>query len=70
MIKNNFTIKFFAVLSFLILSSDTSFANWPDRGTMVEGYHMMGTGMGWMMFLPPWFILIHPLDKIYPLWQM
>ena len=51
MIKNNGTIKIWGILIFFALSYDAAFANWPGQGTMVEGYHMMGTGMGWMMFL-------------------
>jgi len=57
MIKNNFTIKFFTVLLFFVLSYDAVFDSWPDQGTLVEGYHMMGTGMGWMMFLFWGFVL-------------
>ncbi|MBT3175840.1 MAG: SHOCT domain-containing protein [Desulfobacula sp.] len=52
MIKNILLI-FFLFLLFSLLSSGASFANWPDQGAMVVGYHMMetGTSMGWIMFL-------------------
>ncbi len=51
MTKNNFILKIWAGLLFFGLNSNLAFANWPDQGTMYGGSHMMGNGMGWIMFL-------------------
>jgi putative membrane protein len=47
----NFTIKIITIVSIILYSVGTAFANWPDHGMMGQGYNMIGSGMGWMMIL-------------------
>ena len=51
MINKNFIIKLLTIFLFSLFSFGSAFANWPDQGAMYGNYHMMGSGMGWMMFV-------------------
>ena len=51
MINKNFIIKLLTIFLFPLFSFSSAFAFWPDHGTMYGNYHMMGSGMGWMMLV-------------------
>jgi uncharacterized membrane protein len=51
MIKGNYKKIIFSIFLILLSAYILQFVNWPEQKIMVEEYHMMGTGMGWMMFL-------------------
>lgn len=51
MIKRNYKKIIFSIFLILLSGFILQFVNWPEQEIVVEGYHMMGTGMDWMMFL-------------------